>query len=695
MRTLPFSLAVILSASALASKPDPRGAFHQLPAWFEPSPGGKSFSSRTAAVSLFVDPRGASLAAAAGTIRMDFAGARPDASFVPLELRPGVSNYITGNDRRAWRSKVPQFSRVQLRGVYPGVDVVYYSAGKTLEYDLVLAPGADPAAVRLRFPHTRASLQPNGDLLLSTASLKLRQHAPVAYQLRAGARIPVESAYRLLPSGEIAFRLGAYDRDLPLVIDPVVSWVGYLGWDQTDVVNAVLADPDGGFWFAGGAFSHRPIPDGTSPYQTDKKGAKDAFIAKIVPDGASWKLAYWSYIGGGADDEATSIAWLGFRLAITGTTTSTNFPLGGASIQTTHAGADDAFVVLYDPLASGLDCMTYSTYFGGPGSEFPQSVAADRRGNLAITGYTNSGELKGATAGTVYQPSNRGGLDAFVAVFRPLEANAADTLILSTFYGGNSSDLGNAVAIAPNGLVYVTGTTMSWDLPLAGPSYQPDLRASGDLFLAIFDASKSKFDQVVYSTYIGGYGLDSAQALAVDAQNRAWITGYTSSTDLPVSPGAYQLAVAGGFDSFLIRVDPSKTGADFISYCTYLGGKGTDVAYGLALNPADGTVTVAGYSTSADFPAVNVAGFVQPSIRQAEAFASRIDPSKSGPTSLVWSTLFGGPGMDVATGVALDDSGNAVVGGFTNSFDLQLGDAIGKMSPAGYYSGFFFRLSDK
>jgi len=691
---LSFTCALLTSAASLTAGVNPRQAFERIPAWFEPAASGQAYVSRSASVVLTVESRGAILQAPSEQLRLTFAGAQESARVEGIQKQDAITNYFVGNRRDQWRRDVPHFERVAVRDVYRGVDVIYYAYNKTLEYDFVLAPGADARQIRLRYEtRDKLALTPEGDLLLAGG---LRQHAPVSYQERDGQRVPVTSRYRLQGKGEVSIEVGNYDKSLPLVIDPVLAWAGYMGGDQVDVINGAVAYPDGSYYVVGAAASTAgaifDFPLDTTPYQGELTAARDAFIARVVPTaGGGWRLRYFSYVGGGGDDEAVAVVLAGTRLAITGNTSSTNWPLGGNSFQTNTAGQTDAFFMLFDPTKDGAESMTYSSYFGGELNETAQAIAVLPNGNLAITGYTTSGTLTGATIGVVLQPSNRGGVDSFVAVVDPT-ASAASGLVFSTFYGGNSTDLATSIAADSKGMLYIAGTTMSVDLPMAGTSYQPYANSVGDGFVAKLDPTKTGFDSLVYATYFGGSELDSIQAAAIDPQDRLWLAGYTFSDDMPVSPGAYQTSRRGGVDTFLALLDVTKSGAAFVPYFTYFGGRGTDVTYALLVNPTDGTLTVAGYTTSSDFPVKGMTDYTQPAIKQSESFVSRLDLSKTGDSALVWSTMFGGSGMDVANTVAVGADGLPFVAGFTGSSDLTVVDTPGKVNKQGYNTGFFYRL---
>ena len=769
MRISPSLFAALLvAASAFAGSADPRQAFSQLPAWFEPSPSGASFASRSASLNLSVDAAGATLAQPAGAVRLTFPGSRPASALHGLQPGLATTQYLVGSNRAAWRRNVPHFEKVAARSVYPGIDVVYYTAGKALEYDFVVQPGARPADIRLRFSGARPALQADGSLLVAGS---FRQHAPFAYQERGGRRVQVPAGYRL-DGDDVAFQVGEYDPSLPLVIDPVLTWSGYFGGSQAETILAAAAAPDGSYWLTGSSRSVIDIPPGIDPLRWTRNGTisstvlsdaidagatsitvdtivgfpttapfnirvddevmtvtdgagtttwtvtrgiedtvavahadaaivynyqpdlttKETFLARIVPDGAAWKLTYFTYIGGTADDEATGIAISGNRIALTGTTSSTDFPVSSNAFLTTKQEEIDMFVLLYDPAASGSDCLVFSSYYGGEKSEYPLSIAAGPNDRLAIGGYTTSGFLKFVESGQALQPANRGGVEGFVVVVQPLKA-FPESFLYATFFGGSSTDIVSSVAFDAQGKVYFAGTSMSEDLPVSDYAAYPYPLSYGDGFVAAIDPDKYSFDSFVYGSYFGGSDLDSVQSMALDAQNRIWVAGYTFSDDLPVSPGAYAGSRAGSVDAFIARLDPSQPGAAFVDYCTYFGGRSGDVPYAIAAHPTDGTATIAGYTSSPDLPFQNIQGAEAPPIRITEIFAARFDPAQTAQNQLVWSAILGGPGTDVATTVALDAAGNTFIAGYSNSSSLTGSDAGAKPAKTGAASGVFFLLS--
>lgn len=701
MRILPFlTLAAAVSAFAGTGSQDPRKALSLLPSWFEPAPGNTRFTSHVTAIPVSIDSSGAVLG---GRVRMSLAGGSRQARLEGLDRQQANSTYFTGG-RSQWRAGVPHFARVAVRGAYPGIDVLYYAENQRLEYDFVVQPGANPAGIRLRFDGGKPALTAGGELELAAG---IRQHAPVAYQDRDGRRVAVESRYEIARNGEVRFRVGAYDRSLPLVIDPVVAWAGYVPGDSPDIINAVVPDPAGGFWVAGSAIAQIDIPADTNPYYLTNNGARDCFLAKIVDNNGTWSLVYWSYFGGTADDEVNGLTWFGNTLAMTGSTASTDFPLSGNAFQRELgdpnpdnedatddevAGGIDAFVFVYDPTRGGLDTLTYSTFYGGTATDVGLAIAAGPNNSLAVTGYTESGVLYGAVAGVTLQPSNRGGEDAFVAVFRPYADTVAGTLPFSSFLGGNSTDVGTGIAWDSKGMVYVSGTTLSNDFPLAGPTFQDVAKFGGNVFFTKLDISQTQFDSLLYSSYIGGRGIDYAKSMVIDANDVAWMSGFTTSPDLPVTPGAYQISLAGGVDAFILAVDPNKTGAAFLTYCSYFGGNGADVAYALALSPVDGTVTIGGYTTSTDLPQKGFDGYTPPEIHLVESWAARIDPNQYDTDALVWSLSFGGNLNDVITGIGVDAQGRTFLSGYSNSNNLPVSGGQAKPNDTANETGFFLSV---
>ena len=273
---------------------------------------------------------------------------------------------------------------------------------------------------------------------------------------------------------------------------------------------------------------------------------------------------------------------------MTGRTRSTNFPTVNP-IQATFGGgtSDDTFVTKLNASGSAL---VYSTYLGGSGDDDVQVIAVDGSGNAYVTGNTTSTNFPTASP---FQSSNGGGgNDAFVT-----KLNAAGSaLVYSTYLGGSGSDNGRAVAADSSGNAYVTGEASSTDFPTASP-FQSSNGGSSDAFVTKFNAAGSALG---YSTYLGGSGPDVGRGIAVDSSGNAYVTGSTTSTDLPAA-NPFQAANAGSDDAFVAKLNPAGSA---LVYSTYLGGGGTDAGNDIAVD-SSGNAYVAGITNSTDFPTVD------------------------------------------------------------------------------------------
>lgn len=687
-------LTCAVTAPLMASVPS------SVPAWLEPSRDGKAFVSRMAEGSLLWTGSSAVLQfdgspeQKAVQIEWKLRGANAAPALQGVERLESRSNYVQGRNRQNWRMGVPHYGKALARAVYPGIDVVWYAQGRMLEYDFIVAPGADPSPIAMTFDGaSRPSITPEGDLLLNAGGMTIRQHKPVVTQNIGGRTVNVDARYQIAKNGEVRFALGDYDRRHELVIDPVFSYAGFIGGTRLDVANGIALDSTGALWITGSSQSELSLPEDMPSFQKTKKGRRDAFLARVLPgENGGGRIDYWTYFGGDSDDEATAIAIDKQDMVyLTGNTTSTNFPLGGDAFQTTLNETNaDAFVIKFDPKIFNEFALLYSSYYGGTGSEAPQAIAVRDDGYIAIVGHTASGELPKMSENPI-QPGNRGGVEAFLAVFNPLAGSANATLYRSSFYGGASTDVANAVAWDKQGRLVLAGSTMSEDFPIEGPSYQSSLRG-GDAFIVVLDFTKTGLDQIIYGTYLGGYKLDVATAMQIDANGLIWLTGYTISPDFPVTPGAPQLGLEGVSDAFVTAVDITKAGVDAIKYSTYFGGSGAEVAYGIVLEPR-GAVTIAGYSNSMIFP-TKYPFFVTPDhVRQTDAFYASFNPAVTGADGLLWAQQHGGSGTDVATSIATDAHGNLAVAGFTSSPDLPTAAPTGKQNPVGLYTGWFMRLN--
>lgn len=507
---------------------------------------------------------------------MQLVGARQRARLAGEAQGLTPIHYLIGNDPKRWRANVPTYSRLKAQQVYRGVDVVYYGSGAQLEYDFNVAPGASYEAIRWRFDGAeRIRLDDSGDLLIDTSGGTIRQARPVAYQIAGGSRKAVSARYLVCGKREVRFLVGQYDKRLPLVIDPVLSYSTYFGGHGEDRANGVAVDASGNIYITGNTSSYDlPLKAAIQPAHNQQPYA-DVFIAKL--NAAGTELIYSTYLGGSSSDSGSAIAVDNAGNAyVTGATLSSDFPVTAGAFQMALAGgrSPDAFVVKLR--ADGA--LDYSTYLGGgrpesSGYEVGNSIAVDAAGNAYVTGSTFSTDFP-TTPGAVQRALNSY-RNAFVS-----KLNASGTaLVYSTYLGGSGGDEGRGLALDAAGNAYVTGTTYSSDFPVTAGALQsrnaaaPPSLPSSDAFVTKLNASGTA---LVYSTYLGGSNADSGNAIAVDAAGNAYVAGTTFSLDLPTTAGSLKSQSGGGF---------YKSGNSGRRWQRSNTGLATSTAYALAVDP--------------------------------------------------------------------------------------------------------------
>lgn len=595
------------------------------------------------------------------TLRMKLLHSNPATQLTGVDQLPGTSNYFIGNRSTDWRTHIPTYAKVKYQAIYSGIDLVYYGNRSQLEYDFVVAPGADPHHIQLELRGTQRIRQDkHGSLRLNLGDrgqAEIRWLRPVAYQEINGARQPVAAHYTIA-GNRIGFELAPYDPTRTLYIDPLL-YSTYLGGSGGDGGRAIAVDTAGNAYITG-ATSSTNFP-AVNPLQSNYAGNIDAFITKINPAGSA--LVYSTYLGGSGADQANGIAVDNAGNAyVAGFTESSDFPTRNP-LQSAYAGGNgDAFVAEINPTGSAL---VYSTYLGGPGQDLAASIAVDSTGNAYITGNAGSGFP--TTPGS-FQPAcknNCAGADAFLTKISP----SGLALAYSTYLGGSNAEQAFGIAIDTAGSAYVTGVTWSTDFPVTPGAYQTvcnngsGCAAFGDAFVTKLNPAGSA---LVFSTYLGGSSYDVGYGIAVDSAGYTYVTGYTFSNNFPSN--YLQLGLHGPQDAFVTKFNPTGSG---LIYSTYLGGTGNDGGQSIAAD-ATGNAYVTGFTYSTNFPTTpnpfqTLCGDVKCSF--GDAFVSEINPNGS---AFVYSTYLGGRGQDIGAGITLDSVGNAYLTGSTGSSNFPV-----------------------
>jgi uncharacterized protein (TIGR03437 family) len=660
-------------------------------------------------------------------LRVTFDGGRDNVPPRGEELLATRVNYFIGADPSKWMTDIPTFARIRYRDVYPGVSVTYYPSGTggldrlkhpfaaNLEQDFEIEPGADPTSIRMRFDGAD-SVRVNevGALEIRTGEQTIVWRQPNVYQWNAlRLRKPVAARYRLGEDGAATFQLGDYDRQRPLVIDPVITFSTYFGRSGSDLAGRITTDAQNNIYIAGSSADPTfPVVPGTTPTPANPdKG--NAVLVKMNATGSEALIV--THFGGAVGDGASAVAFdSAGNIFLTGATESPDFPVTAGAVRTTPHSGDklSCFIVKFNATANRL---LYGTYLGGTGYDGCSAIALDRSNNIYVAGFTDSRDYPATV--DAFQPTFRAasslpGTEVVVTKLNP----AGTALIYSTFLGGTGADAPYALSIDAQGYAYVAGSTTSPNFPVTQGAYQttfggasPNLDtqyAYGDGFVSKISPDGSA---LVYSTYIGGREDDAVLGLAVDAQGSAYLAGVTRSVNFPVSEGALQSSLRGtggearypGGDAFVVKLMPDGKSA---AYATYLGGSLDDRATAIAVD-SKGQAWVVGNTLSTDFPVSSdaaqprMAGSVaSEKLVLGDAFATQLAADGK---KILYSTYFGGAGNDAAHGIALARDGGVLVSGATSSRNLattkgvfQPGGGGGDPANAPFNDFFLFRIGD-
>ena len=560
------------------------------------------------------------------------------------------SNFFLGDDPSRWRTGVATYEGLLYAGVYPGVDLRFLARDGGLKYEFVVAPGADPAAIALKFEGASPSVE--GDcLLLDTPAGVVRDAGFAVYQQAGSGRAAV-SARMVAEGGRLFYDIGAYDRSRPLVIDPLIGTT-VLGGSGDDYAIATAVDRLDNGYIAGETLS-ADFPTTASAYSTRQSGANstfDMFVVKLAPDGK--RALFSTYIGSSGNDfvHDLRVDVAGF-VYLTGYTYGFDLPTTNGSFDRTYNGYGDAFALKLSPAGTKLQ---FSTFLGGDDVDFGYALALGEDGSVYVAGGTVSIDLP-TTAGAL-QTSIKAGTslqDGFVLRLSP----DGSALRYCTYLGGGGMDYVLAVQADGEGCAFMTGATASPDFPTTAGAFSGHNRDQ-DAFVAKLDPSGSSLR---YSTFVGGAGTDVGNALALDATGGCFIAGDTSSYDLPATPRPATGQYRGYWDCFAARLD--EEGAR-LTFCGYIGGFGDDSAAALFLD-AGGNLTIAGTTDSADLATTPAAVHGTPQGGQ-DLFIARLD---AGARHLIYQSYLGGKGDDTCAGAALDPAGNVCLAGTTSSADI-------------------------
>ena len=683
--------------------------FGKLPLSFEPSADSASFLARSGGYSVWVSAREVAVVvsdAKAGksqTLHLGFDHANAASPLQPLEPQEGVTNYYLGEDSAKWRLGVRNYAKVRAQAVYPGVDVIYYGDHRSLEFDFVVAPKADPRAIALSFSGMEKLYKDaTGDMVAEVSGRPVRLAKPYAYQRIDGVSKPVAVDFDLASTGSVHLRVGDYDRNAELIIDPVVSYATYLGGAANDVANGIAVDNAGNAYVTGETCSSVfPIGAGA----TNLVGSCDAFVTKYNAAGTAY-AATTTIIGGTHPNPGTVIGYgialdtpnpnhsiLPNQVYITGFANVTDIPLNvnhANGLNTYQGGDSDAFIMV---LTADTLTPVRSTYLGGSGADWGLGIAVDVSGNVIVTGTTSSDDFPGYNAFetkiertvafvTKLDPNFDIGQEFLngASAMTPMATGGTPAIFFSEFYAGQP------VAPAPTG---------SWAKNTFFPLYAiiEDNESPGNIQIvttpgvtgpAIGGTSLIAWNPAVNGTTtdgtvtwinLGPAGVRPPAAttygygVALDPIGDVFVAGGTNTANLadfvgPFGPysyyagtGSWVLKVSGvdGSYRFATALQTAKTDSSSATI---------DAARAIAVDTA-GRAYVVGTANGA-LIGTNGTSY-KPSANGQDAFLVRMNNSGG---SIDYATYLGGSGNEEGLGVAVDTSGAAYVTGDTSSVDF-------------------------
>ena len=568
-------------------------------------------------------PGGMYAATGSHALHVEFAGANA--------VRP-QSDSPAGTD-----GKAASLNRVTYADLWDGITLTYTAEGGNIyTTSYMLAPGADPAYIRLRY-NAPLSLNGDGSLGIAFETGSMTESAPVAWQDIGDQRVPVEVSWRVRGQ-EAGFRLGSYDQRHALAIDPDLTWNTFLGGNGSDVGDDIAVDGSGNIYVTG----HSSASWG-SPLRA-YTGGNDAFVAKLTSSGA---LVWNTFLGGSGYDAGYGIAVDGSgNLHLTGESSAT----WGSPIRRFYAGID-AFVAR---LNSSSGTLIWNTFLGGSEWDWGEDIAVDGSGNVYVTGRSdwNWGENNPVRAYTGYA-------DVFVA-----RLTSSGGLTWNTFLGGSSTDIADDIAVDGSGNVYVTGESLdNWGCSPTACTVRP-YTSNYDAFAVRLNPS----GVLTWNSFLGGSQDDSGRGITLDGSGNIYVIGDSFSTW-----GSPLRAHDGMGDAFVARL----TSSGGLTWNTFLGGSGYDIGFSIAVDSSRNMYVTGLSQATWGSPLRAYTG-------SHDAFAAMLTSSGA----LTWNTFLGGSGIDVGNDIAVDGSGNVYV---TGESDATWGSPV--RAYTGDYDAFVAKLN--
>ncbi len=607
------------------------------------------------------------------TVKLVPVGAMSMKALSPGTQLEGKINYITTSFKD---KNIPTYEGITYKGVYEDVDMHFYGKGDTVEYDVIVKPGADPATVVLSYEGIKGlSITESGALEVSMKKGKYLHNKPFTYQVIDGERVEIESAFRLVESAgkegnAYGFVVASYDKDFPLIIDPTLDYSTYFGGNSWEFGYGIASDNDGTYdyiYLGGPSCSWTGFTTTTGAYQESNAGTCDWFVTKMkIFTNATATLEYSTYIGGDGSDTLydLKVDSDGNVYAI-GQNSSNNF----ADLNDTYDPQDYTFNATVLKLNDDGSELIYLYGMDLGDESSARGIDFDDDGNAYVVGYLTASHTmfnSGKGFDTSYS-STYAIWEGFVIKVKSDCDGTYDTsdnscIIYTSYIGGAGGDVAQGVAVKGS-IAYVSGPTKSSDFPTTTNAYDTSLYGDRDIYLAKFDTGTAGLPGLLYSTYIGGSEEEWSYDLTLGSDGLIYVSGYSEDSttdDYPTTTGAYHSSNQGGLDALVSIFDTSESGSDSLVYSTLIGGTDDDYAYGIAVDSTD-EFYITGKTASSNFPNTDSTNFGDQT--GVDAFVTKFnDDYDIGTITLEYSIYLGGDGTDWANEITLATIGSCDTG---------------------------------
>lgn len=669
--------------------------FYHIPLYFEKNEGQihKQFKYLTrcpghvlyfAPNEVFVSLKKSKKEGMFGALNIQFVNANPNPVIQGIDEQECKSNYFIGNDPTQWHRAIPNYAKISYQNLYPGIDAIFYGNAKQLEYDFHIAPGVNPNHVRMHLEgakHLAVDHEGNLEVMMEDEQI-VQMKKPLIFQELAGNKVYIPGEFVLLAANDVGFVVNDYDTSKELVIDPILTYSSYLGGSGDDQGFDIVIDSQGNAYVTGSTESSDfPTTAGVFQSELAVGATQNAFVTKFNSLGTA--LVYSTYLGGGGFDAGNAIAVNSDGQAyITGETSSADFPITAGAFQSIPASVgQNGFVTQLN--SSGSD-LIYSTFLGGNGLiNRCTGIAIDVGGNAYVTGNTTS--INFPTTSEAFQTTTAASISGFATKLNSNGTNLIYSTYLRAEAGTQSGGLG--ITIDSAGYAYVTGFTDGENFPTTIGAFQtiPGSGVGIDAFITKLNQSGTG---LIYSTYLGGNAQDFATSIAIDEEGNAYVAGQTSSSNFPVTEGAFQTTFPiSSTQAFVTKLNSTGTA---LYYSTFLGGSIENSALDIKID-GDGHAYVVGSTTSPDFPITMNA--IQTTMLGIETgFITKFNSMGS---DLLYSTYFGGATAtnNEMRAVALDVKNNAYVTGFTDATDFPTTSGAFQTEHGGALDAFVAQLA--